>query len=75
MGVSRLDIFYRRLLLTKLFIGGWGKPEDLKRYGEREHHRIQLELSLQLRIRRISVLSAVSFAIQNKSPHEIGCKA
>lgn len=33
MGVSRLDIFYRRLLLTKLFIGGWGKPEDLKRYG------------------------------------------
>lgn len=34
MGVSRLDVFYRRLLLTKLFIGGWGKPEDLKRYGE-----------------------------------------
>lgn len=32
MGVSRLDVFYRRLLLTKLFIGGWGKPEDLKRY-------------------------------------------
>ncbi|KAK2849546.1 hypothetical protein Q5P01_009380 [Channa striata] len=31
MGVSRLDKFYRRLLLTKLFIGGWGKPEDLKR--------------------------------------------
>ncbi|GLD73278.1 protein ABHD18 isoform X1, partial [Lates japonicus] len=30
MGVSRLDVFYRRLLLTKLFIGGWGKPEDLK---------------------------------------------
>ncbi|XP_051277210.1 protein ABHD18 isoform X2 [Dicentrarchus labrax] len=34
MGVSRLDIFYRRLLLTKLFIGGWGKPEDLKRLFE-----------------------------------------
>uniref|UniRef100_UPI0037E71530 protein ABHD18 n=1 Tax=Semicossyphus pulcher TaxID=241346 RepID=UPI0037E71530 len=34
MGVSRLDIFYRRLLLTKLFIGGWGKPEDLKRIFE-----------------------------------------
>lgn len=34
MGVSRLDVFYRRLLLTKLFIGGWGKPEDLKRYGK-----------------------------------------
>ncbi|XP_039670256.1 protein ABHD18 isoform X5 [Perca fluviatilis] len=32
MGVSRLDVFYRRLLLTKLFIGGWGKPEDLKRF-------------------------------------------
>ncbi|TKS71973.1 Protein ABHD18 [Collichthys lucidus] len=34
MGVSRLDVFYRRLLLTKLFIGGWGKPEDLKRIFE-----------------------------------------
>ncbi|XP_051506524.1 protein ABHD18-like [Myxocyprinus asiaticus] len=31
MGVSRLDVLYRRLLLTKLFIQGWGKPEDLKR--------------------------------------------
>ncbi|XP_062380665.1 protein ABHD18 [Sardina pilchardus] len=34
MGVSRLDILYRRLLLTKLFIQGWGKPEDLKRIFE-----------------------------------------
>ncbi|XP_062249400.1 protein ABHD18 [Platichthys flesus] len=34
MGVSRLDVIYRRLLLTKLFIGGWGKPEDLKRIFE-----------------------------------------
>ncbi|CAL9706486.1 unnamed protein product [Knipowitschia caucasica] len=34
MGVSRLDVFYRRLLLTKLFIGGWGKPDDLKRLFE-----------------------------------------
>ncbi|PWA32462.1 hypothetical protein CCH79_00016644, partial [Gambusia affinis] len=34
MGISRLDVFYRRLLLTKLFIGGWGKPEDLKRIFE-----------------------------------------
>lgn len=34
MGVSRLDVFYRRLLLTKLFIGGWGKPEDLRRIFE-----------------------------------------
>lgn len=34
MGLSRLDVFYRRLLLSKLFIGGWGKPEDLKRIFE-----------------------------------------
>nr|XP_033794908.1 protein ABHD18 isoform X2 [Geotrypetes seraphini]XP_033794912.1 protein ABHD18 isoform X2 [Geotrypetes seraphini]XP_033794920.1 protein ABHD18 isoform X2 [Geotrypetes seraphini]XP_033794930.1 protein ABHD18 isoform X2 [Geotrypetes seraphini] len=34
MGVSKLDILYRRLLLTKLFIQGWGKPEDLKRIFE-----------------------------------------
>ncbi|XP_061690158.1 protein ABHD18 isoform X8 [Syngnathoides biaculeatus] len=34
MGLSRLDVFYRRLLLGKLFIGGWGKPEDLKRIFE-----------------------------------------
>ncbi|KAJ8015164.1 hypothetical protein DPEC_G00023300 [Dallia pectoralis] len=34
MGVSRLDVFYRRLLLTKLFIQGWGKPDDLKRIFE-----------------------------------------
>jgi len=34
MGVSRLDVLYRRLLLTKLFIKGWGKPDDLKRLFE-----------------------------------------
>uniref|UniRef100_A0A452I784 Uncharacterized protein n=1 Tax=Gopherus agassizii TaxID=38772 RepID=A0A452I784_9SAUR len=34
MGVSKLDILYRRLLLTKLFIRGWGRPEDLKRIFE-----------------------------------------
>nr|KAF6346100.1 abhydrolase domain containing 18 [Pipistrellus kuhlii]KAF6346101.1 abhydrolase domain containing 18 [Pipistrellus kuhlii] len=34
MGVSKLDVLYRRLLLTKLFIRGWGKPEDLKRLFE-----------------------------------------
>uniref|UniRef100_A0AAY4BV81 Abhydrolase domain containing 18 n=1 Tax=Denticeps clupeoides TaxID=299321 RepID=A0AAY4BV81_9TELE len=34
MGVSRLDVFYRKLLLTKLFIQGWGKPDDLKRIFE-----------------------------------------
>lgn len=34
MGVSRLDVLYRRLLLTKLFIQGWGKPDDLKRIVE-----------------------------------------
>uniref|UniRef100_A0A4W6DA45 Uncharacterized protein n=1 Tax=Lates calcarifer TaxID=8187 RepID=A0A4W6DA45_LATCA len=39
MGVSRLDVFYRRLLLTKLFIGGWGKPEDLKRYEKQRTHQ------------------------------------
>ncbi|XP_026522797.1 protein ABHD18 [Notechis scutatus] len=34
MGVSKLDVLYRRLLLTKLFIQGWGRPEDLKRIFE-----------------------------------------
>ncbi|MBN3305584.1 LAR1B protein, partial [Amia calva] len=34
MGVSRLDVLYRRLLLTKLFIQGWGKPDDLRRIFE-----------------------------------------
>ncbi|KAF5906439.1 protein ABHD18 isoform X1, partial [Clarias magur] len=34
MAVSRLDVLYRRLLLTKLFIRGWGKPEELKRIFE-----------------------------------------
>ncbi|XP_009687619.2 protein ABHD18 [Struthio camelus] len=34
MGVSKLDVLYRKLLLTKLFIRGWGKPEDLKRIFE-----------------------------------------
>ena len=41
MAISRLDVLYRRLLLTKLFIQGWGKPEDFKRYiteGERNVH-------------------------------------
>lgn len=31
MSMSRLDQLYRRLLLTKFFTHGWGKPEDLKR--------------------------------------------
>ncbi|KAI5941854.1 Protein ABHD18 [Manis javanica] len=34
MSMSKLDILYRRLLLTKLFIRGWGRPEDLKRLFE-----------------------------------------
>ncbi|XP_075056084.1 protein ABHD18 [Mixophyes fleayi] len=34
MGLSKLDVLYRRLLLTKFFIRGWGKPEDLKRIFE-----------------------------------------
>ncbi|XP_025084839.1 LOW QUALITY PROTEIN: protein ABHD18-like [Pomacea canaliculata] len=29
--MSRLDHLYRRLLLTKFFTKGWGKPENLKR--------------------------------------------
>uniref|UniRef100_S4RCR1 Abhydrolase domain containing 18 n=1 Tax=Petromyzon marinus TaxID=7757 RepID=S4RCR1_PETMA len=32
--MSRLDMLYRRLLLTKLFTHGWGRPEDLKRIFE-----------------------------------------
>uniref|UniRef100_A0A0B6ZRB6 Uncharacterized protein n=2 Tax=Arion vulgaris TaxID=1028688 RepID=A0A0B6ZRB6_9EUPU len=31
MTVSRLDQLYRRLLLTKFFTRGWGKPDNLKR--------------------------------------------
>ncbi|XP_063776396.1 protein ABHD18 [Pseudophryne corroboree] len=34
MGLSKLDVLYRRLLLTKFFIRGWGKPEDLKKIFE-----------------------------------------
>ncbi|XP_077135231.1 protein ABHD18 isoform X2 [Ranitomeya variabilis] len=34
MGLSKLDVLYRRLLLTKFFIRGWGKPEDLKQLFE-----------------------------------------
>lgn len=29
--MSRLDQLYRRLLLTKIFTKGWGKPDNLKR--------------------------------------------
>ncbi|ESN99146.1 hypothetical protein HELRODRAFT_67498 [Helobdella robusta] len=32
--MSRLDQFYRRLLLTKFFVKGWGNPENLKRIFE-----------------------------------------
>ena len=28
--MSRIDQFYRRLVLTKFYTQGWGKPEDLK---------------------------------------------
>lgn len=34
MGVSKLDVLCRRFLLTKLFIQGWGKPDDLRRLFE-----------------------------------------
>ena len=29
--MSALDHIYRKLLLTKFFVKGWGKPENLKR--------------------------------------------
>lgn len=29
--MSRVDLIYRKLLLTKFFTRGWGKPENLKR--------------------------------------------
>lgn len=29
--MSRLDWFWRRLIVTKLYTQGWGKPEDMKR--------------------------------------------
>ncbi|GFN94229.1 protein abhd18 [Plakobranchus ocellatus] len=31
MSVSRVDQLYRKLLLTKFFTKGWGKPDNLKR--------------------------------------------
>ncbi|CAH1965113.1 unnamed protein product [Acanthoscelides obtectus] len=31
MPVSRLDVIYRKILLTKLFTKGWGSPENLQR--------------------------------------------
>ena len=31
MPVSRLDTFYRRLILNSFFSKGWGKPDNLKR--------------------------------------------
>ncbi|XP_018578413.1 protein ABHD18 isoform X2 [Anoplophora glabripennis] len=31
MPVSRLDVVYRKLLLTKFFTKGWGSPENLQR--------------------------------------------
>ncbi|XP_074649634.1 protein ABHD18-like isoform X2 [Tubulanus polymorphus] len=34
MSRSRLDQIYRRLLLTKFFTKGWGKPENIKRIVE-----------------------------------------
>ena len=30
MGLSRLDLWYRKLILTKFYTKGWGKPEELK---------------------------------------------
>ncbi|KAJ8950343.1 hypothetical protein NQ318_021203 [Aromia moschata] len=31
MPVSRLDVYYRKFLLTKYFVKGWGSPENLQR--------------------------------------------
>lgn len=34
---SRLDRFYRRMLITRFFEKGWGKPDNLRRYvGQRQ---------------------------------------
>ena len=30
MGFSKLDLWYRKLILTKFYTKGWGKPEELK---------------------------------------------
>lgn len=30
MSLSKLDLFYRRLILTKFYTRGWGTPEELK---------------------------------------------
>ena len=30
MGMSKLDLWYRKLILTKFYTKGWGKPEELK---------------------------------------------
>nr|XP_039269195.1 protein ABHD18-like [Styela clava] len=30
MNLSKLDLFYRRLILTKFYTRGWGKPEELQ---------------------------------------------
>ena len=30
--MSKLDWFWRRLIVTKLYTQGWGKPDDMKRY-------------------------------------------
>nr|CAB3219655.1 uncharacterized protein C4orf29 homolog [Phallusia mammillata] len=29
-GLSKIDLFYRRLVLTKFYTEGWGKPEEIK---------------------------------------------
>lgn len=32
MAKSKLDSVYRRMLITRFFERGWGKPENLQRY-------------------------------------------
>lgn len=31
MKINKFDYLYRKLLLTKYFVNGWGDPEKLKR--------------------------------------------
>lgn len=32
MKINKFDYLYRKLLLTKYFVNGWGDPEKLKRW-------------------------------------------
>uniref|UniRef100_A0AAQ4PML7 Uncharacterized protein n=1 Tax=Gasterosteus aculeatus aculeatus TaxID=481459 RepID=A0AAQ4PML7_GASAC len=77
--VSRLDVFYRRLLLSKLFIGGWGKPEDLKRIfefrkiiGNREKCKALLPEDYPVYINKVPIHSSQEVAEEQTSMHPLG---